>query len=150
MAQPCTPRLGNLPPIRGVSHPLLLGYHQTPGECTPPCRNPALFLHEFGARTPRTRALHTNVPSNLVPSTFLKHFRWERGCPWYGPSAPPGRHFAIRTLGYKRAFGAGTRYASLGFILGILGATGRDQGGTWYGTSAKPERHFTKGMFGKP
>ena len=96
------------------------------------------------------RALHSNVPSNLVPGTFLKLFRGEMGCPWYGPSAPPGRHFAIRTLGYKRAFGAGTRYASLGLFLGILGATGRDQGGTWYGTSAKPERHFTKGMFGKP
>ena len=96
------------------------------------------------------RALHSNVPSNLVPSTFLKLFRGERGGPWYGPSAPPGRHFTIRTLGYKRAFGAGTRYASLGLFLGILGATGRDQGGTWYGTSAKPARHFTKGMFGKP
>ena len=35
-------------------------------------------------------------------------------------------------------------------FLGILGASGKDQGGTWYGTSAKPERHFTKGMFGKP
>ena len=79
-----------------------------------------------------------NVPSNLVPSTFLKHFRGQRGCRWYGPSAPPGRHFAIRTLGYKRGFGAGTRYASLGSFLGIVGATGRDQGGTWYGTSAKP------------
>ena len=83
-------------------------------------------------------------------STSLKHFRWERGCPWYGPSAPPGRHFPIRTLGYKRAFRPGTRYASLGLFLGILEATGRDQGGTWYGTSAKPGRPFTKGMFGKP
>ena len=72
------------------------------------------------------RALHSNVPSNLVPSAFLKIFRGERGCPWYGPSAPPGRHFAIRTFGYKRAFGAGTRYASLDLVLGILGATGRD------------------------
>ena len=36
------------------------------------------------------RALHSNVPSNLVPRTFLKHFQGERGCPWYGPSAPLG------------------------------------------------------------
>ena len=55
----------------------------------------------------------------------------------------------MRTLQYKRAFGASTRYASLDLFLGILGASGRDRGGTWYGTSAKPERHFTKGMFGK-
>ena len=70
------------------------------------------------------RALHSNVPSNLVPSTFLKHFRGERGCPWYGPSAHPGRHFATRTLRYKRAFVAGSRYASLDLFLGILGARG--------------------------
>ena len=41
--------------------------------------------------------------------TFLKHFRGERGCPWHGPSAHPGRHFATRTLRYKRASGPGTR-----------------------------------------
>ena len=69
------------------------------------------------------RALHSNVPSNLVPSTFLKHFRRQRGCPWYGPSAPPGRHFAIRTLGYKRAFGAGTRYF-FGHFWAFLGQRG--------------------------
>ena len=91
------------------------------------------------------RALHSNVPSNLVPGTFFKLFRGERGGPWYGPSAPTGRHFAIRTLGYKRAFGAGTRYASLGLFLGIFGATGRDQSGTWYGTrKALHERHVWK------
>ena len=66
------------------------------------------------------RTLHSNMPSSLVPSTFSKHFRGERGCPWYGPSAHPGRHFATRTLQYKRAFGAGTRYASLDLFLGIL------------------------------
>ena len=86
-------------------------------------------------------ALHSNVPSNLVP---MKHCRGKRGGPWHGPSAYPGRHFSIRTLRYKRAFGAGTRYASWDLFLGILGASGRDQGGTWYGTFAKPERHFTK------
>ena len=97
-----------------------------------------------------------NVPctKTCLPTWYqvrlFKLFLGERGCPWYGPSAPPGRNFAIRTLGYKRAFGAGTRYASVGLFLGIFGATGRDQGGTSYGTSAKPERHFTKGMFGKP
>ena len=95
------------------------------------------------------RALHSNVLSNLVPGTFLKLFRGEMGCPWYGPSAPPGRHFAIRTLGYKRAFGAGTRYASLGLFLGIFGATGRDQGGTWYGTSATPSTVGTLSFFGR-
>ena len=26
-------------------------------------------------------ALHSNVPSNLVPSTLFEHFRGERGCP---------------------------------------------------------------------
>ena len=31
------------------------------------------------------------MPSNLIPSSFCKHFRAERGCPWYGPSAHPGR-----------------------------------------------------------
>ena len=70
------------------------------------------------------RALQSNVPSSLVPGTFLKHFRGERGCPWYGPSAHPGRHFATRTLRYKRAFGAGTKHASLDLFLGILGARG--------------------------
>ena len=54
----------------------------------------------------------------------FKTFSGERGCPWYGPSAPPGRHFAMRTLGYKRAFGAGTRYASFGFFGAFLGQRG--------------------------
>ena len=42
----------------------------------------------------------------------------------------------------KRAFGAGSRHASLDLFLGILGTSGRDQpeGGTWYGASAKPAR----------
>ena len=43
-------------------------------------------------------ALHSNMPSNLVPSTSLEHFRGERGFPWYGPCAQPGKHFATRTL----------------------------------------------------
>ena len=91
------------------------------------------------------------MPSNLVPSTFLKHFRGERGCPWYGPSAYPGRHVATKTLRYKCAFRVGTRYASLDlYSWGIGEGPAYDQDGTWYSTSAKPERHSTKGMFGKP
>ena len=41
-------------------------------------------------------------PSHLVQSTFLKHFRGEKGCPWYGPSAHPGRHSATRTLRWAK------------------------------------------------
>ena len=74
------------------------------------------------------RALHSNVHSNLVPSTFFKHFRGGRGCPWQGPSARPGKHFATRTLRYKRAFRARTRLVSLDLFLGILGASGRGEG----------------------
>ena len=51
-------------------------------------------------------------------------------CPWHGPSAPPARHFAIRTLGYKRAFGAGTRYASLGLFFGH--SWGNGEGPGWH------------------
>ena len=53
----------------------------------------------------------------------FKHFREKRGCPWYGPFTHPRRHFSIRTLRYQRAFGAGTRYASLDIFLGILEAS---------------------------
>ena len=59
-----------------------------------------------------------NVPSNLVPSTFLKHFRVGRGCPWYGPSAPPVRHFAIGTLGYKTCLRAWYQVRFFGPIFG--------------------------------
>ena len=79
--------------------------------------------------------LALNVPSNLVPFAFLKHFRGERGCPSYGPSAHPGRHFATRTLQYKRVFGA----VLWTYFGAFLGQEVPHQGGTWYSTSAKPE-----------
>ena len=97
------------------------------------------------------RAFHSNVPSHLVPSTFWKPIFEGRG-------AVPGT-VPLHTLGstsqqeptclrgwYQVRF---FFLWSLDLFLGVLGASGRDQGGTWYGTSAKPQRHFTKGMFGK-
>ena len=43
------------------------------------------------------RALPSNMPSNLVSSTFLKHFGGEKGCPWYGPSALHNNNLRIQT-----------------------------------------------------
>ena len=99
--------------------------------CTRSCprQTPFLKLDLLGFEMKPTAVSCLALKRAFQPGTryiFFLLFRGERGCPWYGPSAPPGRHFAIRTSGYKRAFGAGTRYASLGLFLGILGATGRD------------------------
>ena len=47
-----------------------------------------------------------------------------------GCSPHSWKHFTARTLQYQRAFGAGTRYASLGAFWGILGAFLGNRGGT--------------------
>ena len=75
-------------------------------------------------------ALHLPLKRAFEPCTNrVFNILWgERGCPWYGPSAHPQKHFATRTLRYKRAFGAHTRYASLDLFFGILGASGRGEG----------------------
>ena len=98
-------------------------------------------------RRPIKRSMNSNVPSKLVPSTFLKPFRGERGCPWYGPSARPGRHFATEPyvgLRYKRAF---VRF--FGLIFGHSWGIGKGPGWhlVWHlceTRKALDERHVWK------
>ena len=97
------------------------------------------------------RALHSNVASSLVPSTFLKHFRGGKGLSLVRSLCKPWEALRNKKLAIQTCLRGWYQIRFFGFIFGHSWGIGggRDQGGTWYGTSAKPKRHFTKGMFPK-